>query len=55
MKHKATFSVKNYPASSYTERITWTCSCGKAGGVSDGAQGCTMARARRSHARHTHA
>lgn len=51
--HAPTFDVKNYPGSMFAERITWACSCGKSGTVSDGRSAPTMERARAAHARHT--
>ena len=36
--HKATFKVETYGYGGYTSKITYTCSCGKVGTISDSAR-----------------
>lgn len=52
VKHTPTFKIHRYASSSYAEKITYKCSCGKSGSVTDGRSAPTMKRARAAFQRH---
>lgn len=53
MKHKPTYSIQNYPGSSFTYKITVVCSCGTRMTLTDGTTAPTMPRARKRFKAHT--
>lgn len=52
-QHELThFDATYYPQSEWVRTVTWNCSCGKSGTVSDGKRGATYKRARAAHKSH---